>query len=440
MDEEDAARFAQEVLVRLESSAAPTPILRSDMSRRPRLLVLNQYYWPGHEATAVLLTELCEYLVDFYDVTVITGLLHDPQIPAGGSERNGVRVVRVHSTYFERRRISLRGLNYLTYLGMSGLTSAFARRPDAVIAMTDPPIAGVLAAALGRRWRVPVVTVYQDVFPEIAVELGRLESPVLARTLSLLSSWVLRNSTRVVAIGDTMKRRLVAKGARPESVVVIPNWTHLDRANPTPKQNDWARQHGLDDKFVVMHSGNIGFAQDLDTLIRASTFVRDREEIEFAIIGSGARLPDAVALAERLEADKVRFLPYQPREILSSSLSSADIHVVGLARGLSGFVVPSRLYGILAVGRPVIVAAESDSETALLVEREGCGVVIPPERPDLLAAAIRQAAGGVFDLAEMGQRGRAYIEREGSFERSAARYLELLDSLTRRGAAGQIAA
>jgi colanic acid biosynthesis glycosyl transferase WcaI len=410
------------------------------MARRPRLLVLNQYYWPGREATAVLLTELCEYLSASYDVLVVTGSLHDPPTPPGETERNGVHIVRVQSTSFDRRRILPRGLNYLSYLGLSGVSTAVGRRPDLIVSMTDPPGAGVLAASLGRRWRVPVVTIHQDVFPEVAVELGRLESPAVARALALASSWALRNSTRIVAIGETMRLRLIAKGAPPEAVVVIPNWSNLAHAAPVPRLNEWSSAHGLDHKFVVMHSGNVGFAQDIDTLIRASTFLRDLDDLVVMIIGAGARLVDAVALAERLDAEKVRFLPYQPREVLPQSLSSADVHVVGLARGLSGFVVPSRLYGILAAGQAVIAAAESDSEMAQLVAREGCGLVIPPGRPELLASAIRRAVSGELDLAEMGRRSRAYSDREGTFERSAEKYLALFDSLTGRATEAAFAA
>jgi len=128
-----------------------------------------------------------------------------------------------------------------------------------------------------------------------------------------------------------------------------------------------AREHGFIERFVVMHSGNVGYAQNLDALVTAGTFLRDLDDLTIAIIGTGARHSQLMTLVERLEADNVHFLPYQRREILSLTLSTADVHVVGLARGLSGYVVPSRLYGILAAGRPVIVAADSESETATLV-------------------------------------------------------------------------
>jgi colanic acid biosynthesis glycosyl transferase WcaI len=180
---------------------------------------------------------------------------------------------------------------------------------------------------------------------------------------------------------------------------------------------------------VVMHSGNVGHAQNLDALVRAASFVRDLEDVVVTIIGTGARHAELIALAEVLDLDRVRFLPYQPRTELSLSLSAGDVHVVGLAQGLSGYVVPSRLYGILSAARPVIVAAEASSETAQIVESYGCGIVVPPGRPELLAAAIRDAHAGKYDLDEMGRRGREYVVAEADRKVALARYRELLIEL-----------
>jgi len=175
-----------------------------------------------------------------------------------------------------------------------------------------------------------------------------------------------------------------------------------------------------------MHSGNVGHAQDLDSLVRAATFLRDLDDLAITIIGMGARHAELVALADLLEVDQVRFLFYQPRQWLPQSLSAADVHVVGLAPGLAGYVVPSRLYGILAVGRPVIAAADPESETAQVVERVGCGIVIPPGRPELLARAIRDAHDGRYDLDAMGALGREWVEREGDRSVAVRRYRDLL--------------
>jgi len=407
----------------------------ADAARRPRLLILNQYYWPGFEATAHLLSELAGALAGDFEVTVVTGTLRDPPTSPGRADHDGVEIVRVWSTAFDRRRLTLRGLNYLTYLWSSLRAGLAAPRPDVVLCMTDPPIIANIALFVARRFRAPLVVVSQDVFPEIAVELKRLENPALVGVLRGLIRYYLRRADRVVAIGETMRKRLEQKGARPDRVRVIPNWVDTSKLTPQARDNEWAREQELVDTFTVMHSGNVGHAQNLDALVRAGTFLRDLEDLRFVIIGSGARHAELVALAELLDVEQVRFLPYQDRERLSESLSAADVHVVGLARGLAGYVVPSRLYGILSVARPVIVAADEESETARVIREVGCGIVVPPGRPELLAAAIRRARDGELDLEEMGRRGREYVTAEADRAVAVDRYRALLLDTIRRTSA-----
>ncbi len=399
--------------------------------RRPRLLVLNQYYWPGVEATAHLLTELCEALADEFDVRVVTGILHGHEDEPRRAERNGVEIVRVPSTSFERSKLAARATNYLSYLSRALAQALRGPRPDVVMCMTDPPMVGDIALVVARRFRAPLLVISEDVFPEIALELKRLENPVLIGLLRGLVGLYLKRADRIVAIGETMRRRLEEKGARPERLTVIPNWVDTNAITPRPRDNAWARKKRLDGGFVVMHSGNVGHAQNLDGLVRAATFLRDLDDLLVLIVGFGARYEELVALAKRLETDAVRFLPYQPREALPESLSSADVHVVGLGSGLSGYVVPSRLYGILSAGRPVIVAADADSETAQVVESVGCGVVIPPGRPELLADAIRDLHRRRDELDELGARGRAYVVAEADRAVAIGRYRELLRELVR---------
>jgi glycosyltransferase involved in cell wall biosynthesis len=402
----------------------------SQTADRPRILVLNQYYWPGVEATAHLLTELCEALAEDYDVEVVTGVLHGYEDQPRELERNGVRIVRVTSTAYDRSELGRRAANYFSYLG-SALTYALGGdAPDLVLCMTDPPIVGDVGVVVGRRFGVPVLVISQDVFPEIATQLGRLQNPAVVGVLRTLVAGYLRRADRIVAIGETMRRRLEQKGAPPERLRVIPNWVDTGEITPQPRDNSWAQGNGLVGKFVVMHSGNVGHAQDLDSLVRAVTFLRDLEDLLIVIAGFGARHTEMVELAERLEVtDHVRFLPYQQRKRLPLSLSSADVHVVGLAKGLAGYVVPSRLYGVLAAGRPVIAAAEADSETARLVSEIGCGIVVDPGRPELLARTIRAARDGAYDLEGMGARGRAYVEQEADRSVAMRRYRELVAEL-----------
>jgi glycosyltransferase involved in cell wall biosynthesis len=321
-------------------------------------------------------------------------------------------------------------VNYFSYLGAALAYTLRGPRPDLVLCMTDPPIVGDVGVAVGRRFGAPVLVISQDVFPEIATELDRLRNPAVVGVLGALVGAYLRRADRIVAIGETMRERLEAKGAPAERLRVIPNWVDTRAITPQPRDNPWAERHGLASRFVVMHSGNVGHAQDLDSLVRAATFLRDLDDLLIVIAGFGARHAEMVTLARRLEVEEtVRFLPYQRREKLPLSLSSADVHVVGLAKGLAGYVVPSRLYGILSAGRPVIAAADDDSETARLVSEVGCGVVIPPGRPELLARTIRQAYEGAYDLEEMGRKGREYVEREADRSVAMARYRAVVAEL-----------
>jgi glycosyltransferase involved in cell wall biosynthesis len=400
------------------------------------LLVLNQYYWPGVEATAHLLSELCEALAADYEVTVVTGRLHAfPDLPER-ERRNGVEIVRVRSTAYERTRLLRRASNYASYLAGALQVGLAAEPPDVVLCMTDPPVVADVALLVARRFRAPLVVISEDVFPEIAVALKRLESPVAVGLLRLLVRFYLRRADRLVAIGETMRRRLEEKGAAPESISVIPNWVDVHAITPAPRDNGWARSNGVAGRFVVMHSGNVGHAQNLDTLVRSTTLLRDLDSLLVVVIGTGARRHELISLTRTLEASAVRFMPYQPRELLSETLSAADVHVVGLAAGLAGYVVPSRLYGIMAAGRPVIAAADPESETAQLVDEVGCGIVVPPGNSLRLAEVIRACHDGLVDLEDMGRRAREFAEAQADRSIAMRRYRELIHEVQASAAAG----
>ena len=381
------------------------------------------------EATANLLADLCEYLAADCDVTVVTGRVKDREDLPHEEVVNGVRVIRVHSTTFDRSQLHRRASNYMTYVAGTLSSALKSERPDLVLCMTDPPIIGDVGVLVSRRYRVPLLVISEDVFPEIAAELQRLSHPLLLAMLRKLVGFYLGRADHVVAIGERMRERLIAKGASPERVSVIPNWVDTSVISPGARENEWTHSRGLDHKFTVMHSGNVGHAQNLDNLVRAATYLRDLDDLAIPVVGFGARHAEIRDLAARLEADQVVFLPYQPREVLPQSLAAAHVHYVGLAKGLAGFVVPSRVYGILAVGRPVIVAVDPDSETSRLVEEAQCGVALPPDRPDLLAGAIRDAHDGRLDLEQMGARGRDYVVREADRSIALARYRALIAEL-----------
>ena len=392
---------------------------------RPRLLAFNQYYRPGPEADGELLAQLCESLAAEYDVTVVTG--RAPGALRVGRERvGGVSVVRVPSTVLARSSSAGRAANYLSYSAGAVAVGLAAARPDIVLSFTNPPFVPLLARLVARRSGAPLVVVSQDVFPETALALGELRASLAVRAFAAATRSGLAGAARVVAIGETMRYRLEAKGVAAHRIRVIPNWVDTAEIAPAPPDNDWARGNRLAERFVVMHSGNVGYAQDLDSLVRAAALLDDLDDLVVSIVGSGARRAALVRLAQAVGARRVRFLPYQPRSSLSQSLSAGTLHVVGLACGLAGYVVPSRVLGVLAAGRPVVAAVEEASETAALVTEAGCGVVVPPGDPDALAAAIRDAHDGRIDLEELGRRGREWVVRNADRAVAVTRYRELL--------------
>src|SRR4051794_9743860 len=238
---------------------------------RQRILDLNQYYKPGMEATANLLADLCQDLAQRFDVVVVTARARGVDDLPTKEVLDGVTVYRTRSTRFDRTRLLPRRGNYLTYLGDSLFRANTLGKVDLVVCMTDPPVVGDIALAVARRNRAPLLVIMEDVFPEVAIELGRLSNPLVVRVLSGVISYYLKRADAIVAIGAVMKERLIAKGADPARVSVISNWVDTSAIRPAPRANSWARDHDLVGRFVVMHSGNVGHAHSLDNLVRATT-------------------------------------------------------------------------------------------------------------------------------------------------------------------------
>ena len=359
-----------------------------------KICFFNRSYWPDHGATGQLLTALCEDLAARgFEVSVVCG--EAPDRPRSGFApvrrewRNGVEILRAAGTTFGKGRFSGRVANYLSYFASAWLGRPLIGRPDVVVSLTDPPIIGLAARSAARRCGGGFVFLCQDLFPEVTQLIEHFRSRLVDATLERVSRSLARGADRVVAVGETMRDRLVEhRGVDPSRVTVIHNWADCGAVKPRPKDNPFARAHGLGDAFVVMHSGNVGLSQDLDTLLDAAALLRDESGIVFAIMGDGARRP---ALEARVRAEglgQVRFLPHQPAERLADAFGSADMFVVSLKRGLAGFIVPSKLYGVLAAGRPYVAAVEPACEVAAITAKHDCGLLAPPGDAEALAGRI----------------------------------------------------
>ena len=398
-----------------------------------RVCYFNRSYWPDTGATGQLLTELAEDLVSVHglEVTVITGYPLTAAAPVPAEEtRNGVRIIRARVTTLSPRPFVGRALNYVTYF-LSALWAALRLpRQDVTIALTDPPIIGL--AALAARPRYGMVFYCQDIFPEVAGLLADFKSPIVNGILDRINRFLVRRAARIVALGETMASRLIhGKGADPEKVTVIHNWADTAAITPSSKHNAFAAAHGLESAFVVLHAGNIGLGQNLDVVIDAAALLTTRPDILLLFIGDGSRrqaLEDAV---KERKLSNVRFLPFQPRDQLRWTYASSDVCLVSLKPGLAGYIVPSKLYPILAAGRPYVAAVESLSEVAALTERHRCGVVIPPGDAARMSAEIVRLADQKAEREAMGARARIAAELFGR-ERQVAAHAQVIEEVASR--------
>ncbi len=391
---------------------------------RPRLLVLNYYYGPS-ESTGQLLRELCEDLATEMQVTMVAAKPTDDE--TNQMDYRGVDVRWVPSTTFGKGSIALRLLDYLTFLVCALPTVLRAPRPNVVLCMTNPPFVGALAALAAFLRRARMAITVQDVHPDVGVISGRLTSKPAVCALGWVQRFLVRRADRIVVISEAMGQRLIERGADPADVEVIGNWIDADEITPQPRDNPWARVHGMVGRFTVLHAGNVGLLQDIETFVDAAALL---PEAHFVIVGEGANKDALIARAQDKGLGNVEFLPRQPREALGQMLASADAHVVSLMPGLAGLMEPSKLHGILAAARPVLAGMEAGSEAVMVIERSDCGVVATPGEPESFAAA----AGRLIEMpeaerAEMGRRGRAYCEQFCSRAHATGAYGDLIVSL-----------
>ena len=354
------------------------------------------------------------------------------------------RISRVHPFPTDKRNIPARALAFGGFTALSAAVGAVSKmRPDAVLAMSPPLTLGPAGWAVGALRRVPLVFNIQDVFPDVAVELGLLQGRRVIAAASWLERTTYRLSDAVTVLSDDLAdnvRTKITSGLDSEradreasKVRVIPNFVDTDRIRPDERENAYRADYGLTGKKVVMYAGNVGFSQSLDlVLLAARSFAVSRPDVVFVINGGGAARPDLEEAAADLP--NVRFVDMQPAERLPEVLAAADVHVVPLKAGLAWSSVPSKLYSILAAGRPIVASVDEGTEVARTVERAGAGLAVPPDDPAAFTAAVGRLLDEPQTAAQMGASGRRFVEGWASPSAVAAAYEELFEELrARRG-------
>ncbi len=394
--------------------------------RQKRVLVINQYFPPDTAATAKMVAQLVAHLSHQFAVTVLAGRpSYNPTerhpFYLWRRERWGAVVVeRVGSTALPRHRMRWRLSNYLTYLAFA-LPRSLALPADIIIAMTDPPLTCLLGAFVARWRKLPLIYNIRDLHPDMAIAAGLLPPCRWTESWERLHRWAMKQADWIVVLGEDMKERVIAKGMPPQKVVVVRDGTFIPSSLPPP-EHPIAQELRKGFPFVAMHAGNLGFYGAWETLIAAARQVRN-EGIGLIFIGDGACKTKLCALVDG--DPNVLVLPFRPPEEVPFVLAAPDLHIVTVKRGMEGLVVPSKLYPILAAGKPVFVVAPENSDPARIVQRAGCGLIADPDDPATVIAMLRWARQNPDALQEMGQRARE-IAPEFSADRQCQKFAELI--------------
>jgi glycosyltransferase involved in cell wall biosynthesis len=403
-----------------------------------QIIFVNRYFHPDHSATSQMLSDLAFALAKSgHEIAVVTSrqLYERPESQLLSRETvAGVVVHRVWTSRFGRHNLIGRAIDYLTfYLFAAWKLWRLLRRGDVIVVKTDPPMLSVVTAPIARMRRAKPVNWLQDLFPEVIEALDLDRNSVRRTTYSImrtLRNRSLRQAHMNIVIGERMAERLARFDVPPERIRIIPNWADGALITPRPSTANSLRQEwDLEGKFVVGYSGNLGRVHEIDTFIEAIAGLEldcndtsagrgknGREcDVAWLFVGGGALYRQLQAEIAARGLASVYFRPYQPRERLAESLSVPDVHLVSLRPELEGLVVPSKYYGIAAVGRPTIFVGDVNGEIARILKPGGAGQSVARGDSAGLATLIRVLVANPDLAREMGHRARETFERRFDF-------------------------
>jgi colanic acid biosynthesis glycosyl transferase WcaI len=406
----------------------------SAVAHPSKFVFVNRYYDPDESASSQMLTDLARSLAArerAVHVVCSRQLYGDSRAGLPRHEvRSGVTIHRVTTTRFGRAGLIGRALDYASFYVFASLALLkLLTRGDVVIAKTDPPLISILVASVARMKGAALINWQQDVFPEVA---SRLQANPLPRWLDSqlrrLRDWSLRRAKMNVLISNRMLGYFQQRGIPPSQLCVIDNWADAEAIAPKPVGSSALRARlGLADRFVVGYSGNLGRAHEFNTFLAAADAMRSDGSIVFLMIGGGAKMDALRREVAKRGLENFLFLPYQQREDLEDSLAAADVHLVSLLPALQGLIMPSKVFGILAAGRPVLYIGDTDCDIARVIAETRCGVSVAVDAVQDLIAAIRWLKSEPSVCADMGTRAREIFLRRYTLQKAVERWMSVLD-------------
>ncbi|RZV48642.1 MAG: glycosyltransferase WbuB [Acidimicrobiales bacterium] len=402
-----------------------------------KIQVLCPHFEPDSAPTGEFMTAIVENLGAMgHELHVITALpwYREHAIEEGWShrlvqseDRPWGRISRVHPFPTDKTNIAARAMAFAGFT-TAGLVTAVSSRFDAdiVFAMSPPMTLGVAAWVAAKRRGVPFVFNIQDVFPDVAIETGTITSPRVISAAKKLEAFVYDKADVVTVLSEEMDRNVIGKTDTPTEI--IPNFVDIETFAPTPLENSYREEFGLVGKRVVMYCGNVGFSQSIELLAEAAREMPDLEDVMFVVNGGGSSIEEVRRRSKGLKNFKI--IPYQPVERVPEVLAAADVHVIPLRKGLAWSSVPSKLYKILAVKRPVIASVDEGTEVGNVVVEAAAGRSVPPDVVEPMVEALRELLDSADLRVAMGERGRDWVEQWVTPRRAAERYEALFTRLT----------
>ena len=417
------------------------------MVEKKKLLIYAHYYVPDIASTGQILRELAEDMLDTFDITVICvvpsylGIIEDKYKTQRFYKENinGIKAIRIRVPEFTKASKKSRVKNIVSYF-LGALCATFqVGKMDYVLSISQPPILGGLLGVWGK-WVKHAKYIYniQDFNPEQVIAVGYTKNKLITDAMMWLDKLSCRQSDLIITVGrdlvETVQNRF--QGEKVPKTVMINNWIDENEIYPLaenhPKVLEFRKQYGLDGKFVIMYSGNIGLYYDLENLIRVierfepNAKTKDGREVVFAFVGAGSVLSTLKNYVKKHDMHNVVFIPYQDKSALIYSLNAGDVYWCVNAKGIKGVSCPSKVYGIMAAGKPILGVLESGSEVCCLIEDTQCGLCCEPRDYDQVEENIRWfiAHAGSEEMNQMGSRGREYLEKKLTRNVSGRKYAE----------------
>ncbi|MEK4062781.1 MULTISPECIES: glycosyltransferase family 4 protein [unclassified Paenibacillus] len=410
---------------------------------KPKIVFVINYFYPDYASTGQLLTELCLHLQNDFQITVIASQ------PGYSGEANteerrfitdhleNIEIIRIRLPVVDKLNKWSRLRYIVTYFFYAIVAVLKQRNVDFIYTISQPPILGGLIGTIGKLLkRSKHIYNIQDFNPEQAKAVGFMQNARLMKLAQWVDTLNCKLADHIITVGQDMQETLLRRFANKKVTenTVINNWTNEQEIIPLsrehPQVQGFLEKHGLQNKFIVMYSGNLGLYYDLENLIKQTAAFRHLDNLAFVFIGEGAVKAKMQEYVAEHELSQVYFLPYQPKEDLVYSLNAAHVHLVVNQKGIKGVSVPSKIYGVMAAGKPVLGVLENGSEAYRLIRESNCGLLVEPHSyEEVVRSVLAFYEWDREELEACGMRGRAYLEQYLRRELSLERYRELLLSL-----------